>query len=149
MTSNRPRRRILRWYILGGPLFGALLMTVGFILFIVLPDLIHDPDNQFGHDRWGEFGGAIALILMFAYPVGLLPATAAGLCHRYLRGRLGQARPRLIGLVCAAGAVGSVLQAAVFGHLPRLELLVAITTAAILAFWLSRTDHNLNCQGSP
>lgn len=134
--------RLLLAYIFLGPLLGWLFFFVVFHLGDVIPDLINDPHNQFGRDRWSEYFSTLTLTLLFSYPIGILPALVSGVTHALLRQHFQTHRRYCVGLVCLAGAVTAATGLSLLSvELDRSLYLILISalSAAMLSLYFSRT----------
>lgn len=134
--------RLLLIYALLGPLLGWLFFFFAFNLGDVIPDLINDPHNQFGHNRWSEYFSTLALTLLFSYPIGILPALVSGFTHVLLRQHFQTHRRYCVGLVCLAGAVTAATGLSLLSvKLDRSLYLILISalSAAMLSLYFSRT----------
>lgn len=133
--------RLLLAYLFLGPLLGWLFFFVVFHLGAVIPDLIKDPHNQFGHDRWSEYFGTLALMLLFSYPIGILPALVSGVAHAMLLQHFQTHRLYCVGLVCLAGAVTAATGLSLLSvKLDRSLYLILISAlcATMLSLYFSR-----------
>jgi MFS family permease len=134
--------RLLLIYTFFGPLLGWLFFFLAFNLVQVIPDLIKDPHNQFGHHRWFEYFSTLAFMLLFSYPIGILPALVSGVSHALLRQHFQTRRLYCIGLIGLAGAVTAATGLTLLPvKLDRSLYLILISAlcATILSIYCSRT----------
>ena len=106
----------------------------------VVPDLIADPGNQFGHARTSEYFGTLALVMIFSYPVGLGPALVSSVTQFCIRNQVLAHRPRCVLLVSLAGVVAmGVEQSFYFNESSLSPLVAAAVSAALVSLYVSRT----------
>ncbi len=122
-------------YALIGPFIGALVVIAGVSL------TTEDIDAS-------RFKELALFTLVFAYPLGLIPAITAGVVHAFTQTTL--ARMATIGLLCASGMTAAFLQlfvlgnpGSVFGDLYSLFAFVlpSLTAALILSTWFTRPQR--------
>ncbi len=130
--------RTLLLFVLAGPLIGGIVAGLAFTVTIVLPDLWSDPSNTYGHARWTEYFGTLALIMIFAYPIGMLPATASAAAQICIRDQPLRLRPGGVLFVCAAGVFVMALQQALFRDTTLLPLLASAVAAAACSLFSVR-----------
>ncbi len=134
--------KMISLYLALGPLLGGLAVFVVFVVTFILPDVLADPANLFGHNRWQQFWGLLALCLLYSYPFGLLSALAAGLAHIKLQAHFLHYRKSCIALVGIAGWLALAvqtwaMQSFAFAMLAAEVLWVPWVSAAIMSVSLS------------
>lgn len=136
-TLLMTKLKMMGLYLALGPLVGGLAVFVALLLTIIIPDVLADPANQFGHDRIRQVAGLLALNMVFAYPLGLLSALAAGLAHIQLQPQFLRYRKSCIALVGMAGWLALSIQSLASGMLAPEILWVPWVSAGILSARIS------------
>lgn len=124
--------RIPLIYVLLGPAVGALLTLATVILTMIVPDMISDPQNTLGHDRTANFMGTIALMFVFAYVFGSVPAFVAGICHTLLIRQFLVHPLKSCVAVCGAGVMSMAIVSAIWHLRSPFPEIVAALSAAIM-----------------
>ena len=130
-------KKIVIFYVVYGPILGAFIVATWCSAFIVLPDLVHDPENTYGHNRGSEYLGLMGLILVLAYPIGIVPALASGIIHSTLMNRFKSSRLQCACMVASVGAFAMVVELVWLPASSFMLVLVALCTAFLLALRLS------------
>lgn len=135
--------KMIGLYLALGPLLGGVAVFVVFVATFIIPDLLADPANLFGHNRWQQFWGLLALCLLYSYPFGLFSALAAGLAHIKLQSHFLRYRKSCIALVGIAGWLALAvqtwaMQSFAIAMLAAEVLWVPWVSAGIMSVYISR-----------
>lgn len=145
--------KMIGLYLALGPLLGGLAVFVVFVVTFIIPDVLADPANLFGHNRWQQFWGLVALCLLYSYPFGLLSALAAGIVHIKLHSHFLRYRKSCIALVGIAGWLALAIQTWVMqsfsiAMLAAEVLWVPWVSAGILSVYISRRAQKIAKQAA-
>lgn len=131
--------RTLLKFALAGPAIGGFITLALITGAIVVPDLLADTANVFGRNRKAELAGTLALVMLFSYPIGLVPALASGVAYHLMRKQICSHRTRSILVVCLVGmVVVAIEQILLTGTASLLTLPVAAISAAMVSLYASR-----------
>ena len=134
--------RSLLLFALAGPAIGGIVTCVLVTLTVVLPDIWSDPGNTYGHARVTEYLGTLALVMVFAFPIGFVPAIVSGISQFCVRQCVGISRLSCTFLVCVFGVATMAFEQALFFSVQSPLPLIAAAISAALVSLAARNRHS-------